>query len=192
MTKSFPGPFKNFSLESYPHDMEHQIEGLEFPKESIEGLQDYFCRPKTKEQIIYALMISGGNVKNAWLFSISRKYILKEALPEKGVITICGIQNIDGRPNPTQHGFLSLSDRAAEHYKVEKIEDLIGKKVQAFRRVRLPDGRYEWPNKMYLQKGILIELLCETKLMGAGAIIQCEDGTVSDTIRIDRICIDWD
>ena len=188
MTQSFPSPLKNYSLMSYPHDIEHQIKGLEFPEESIKGLQDYFCKPKAKEQIIYALMKSGGNVKEAWLFSIPIKYMLKEALPEKGVITIGGIQTMSGYAE----GPVLISDRAAEHYKVEKIEELIGKNVQVFRRFRFPDGRYEWPNKMYLQKGILRELLDETELMCAGAIIQCDDGSFSVPLRLDRICIDWD
>ena len=188
MTQSFPSPLKNLSLESYPHDMYHQIEGLEFPEESIKEIQEHFCKPKAREQIIYALMKSGGNVKEAWLFSKSRKYMLKEELPEKGAITIGGIHSLDGYAE----GPVLISDRAAEHYKVEKIEDLIGKNVQVVRRFRFPDGSYEWPNRMCLQKGSLMELLDETQWMGAGAILKFEDGTFSDSLRIDRICIDWD
>ena len=84
-----------------------------------------------------------------------------------------------------------ISDQAAEHYQVESLEHLIGRKVRIFRRFKTPSGHYEYPNRMYLQKGILMELKDTYSLSQATAIVLC-DGEASEPIKIERICIDWD
>ena len=190
MTDSHPIPYKNFSSASYPHDLEKQVEGLEFPEADIKTLERSFF--KSREQILFSLKEANGDVNEAKFFCVSKKYILKEELPEEGALSIIGIQSMDESKIFSETGIpVFISDQAAEHYQVESLEQMIGKKVRIFRRNRTAFGYIEYPNRMYLQEGILMELKDTYSLSQATATVFC-DGELSEPIKIERICIDWD
>ena len=87
---------------------------------------------------------------------------------------------------------IEISDIAAEHYGVEKLEDLIEKNVCVFRRFRDEHDEYEMPFKFYLQKATIVEFIRTFQLNMAEAVIRSEGETETEAVKIQRVCIDWE
>ena len=182
-------PIYNYSNISLPHDWKDKIINLNFPEEDI--FKVISQSKVSREKAIYSLMKSEGNCEYAFTYLEHIKYELKFAQPEKGIETIISIPSLDesrifcfsARP-------IILTTNAKKHYGVNKIEDMVGKNVSIFRRVKDEFGNYETPHVYHLQKGIIEKIKCPWRYDMADIVIQTED-KISQSINITRICIDW-
>ena len=119
------------------------------------------------------------------------KYNLKFPEPEKGIESIVSIPSMDecgvfcttARP-------VVLTTNAKEYYGVSKIEDMVGKNVGVFRRVKDELGNYETPYVYYLQKGTIDKIECPWRFDMATVVVRTGE-KLSEPIKIQRICIDW-
>ena len=186
-----------------------QYDKLSFPPITKEVMDEKSCLSTeidilekefgvTREKAIYALTVSRRNceeesdvLEQAKILCYSLKYDLKFKPPKEGIETIIGIQTMsecnifseNGRP-------LFLSKTASEHYGVSTLEEMIGKSILIFRRSKDEKGHYEFPYKYHLQKGKLIGIENIFCLNMANAKIETDSG--KETVRIERICIDWE
>ena len=83
-----------------------------------------------------------------------------------------------------------LTTNAKEYYGVSEIEDMVGKKVGVFRRVKDELGNYEIPYVYYLQKGTIDKIEFPWRFEMATVIIR-KGEKLSQPLKIERICIDW-
>jgi len=124
----------------------------------------------------------------------------ERAYPITDPIDKRGIQCIIGVPSMKESGIYSLngkpvilSNTASEHYGIEKLEDIIGKPVVVFRRKKDEGGNYITPTTYYLQKATIKKFNYLGRFdMAEADIIETSTGKETESLRIQRICIDWE
>ena len=73
------------------------------------------------------------------------------------------------------------------------MEDIIGKPVVVFRRKKDEGGNYITPTTYYLQKATIKKFNYLGRFdMAEADIIDTSTGEETESLRIQRICIDWE
>ena len=189
MSESLVIPIYNYSDCSLPCDWEEQITNTDYDEGSI---REVMSRGElSREKAIYALFKSDGNEEKAIDYWSCIKYNLKYPEPEKGIESIisipsmdeCGVFYTTARP-------VVLTTNAKEYYGVSKIEDMVGKEVGVFRRVKDELGNYETPHVYHLQKGTIDKIDFPWRFDMATVVVRTGK-KLSSPIKIERICIDW-
>jgi hypothetical protein len=152
----------------------------------------------SRSQAVKSLRKNSGDLINALMdFTIiqnERAYPITEPIDKRGIQCIIGvpsmkesgIYSLNGKP-------VILSNTTAEHYGIEKLEDIIGKPVVVFRRKKDEGGNYITPTTYYLQKATIKKFNYLGRFdMAEADIIETSTGEETESLRIQRICIDWE
>jgi hypothetical protein len=123
-------------------------------------------------------------------YTKDQNYTFKYDPPEKGLISIvtipslcdCNIFASNARP-------AILAKEAMEHYKVDDIEDMVGKDIYIVRRNKNEDGSYEEPYKFIWKKGTIVNLGGLYRFDSSFVNVKFHDGDYDEELRLTRACI---
>ena len=152
----------------------------------------------TRSQAVKALKKNNGDLINALMeFTItgfSKGYNITDPIDKRGIQCIIGVPSMDESGIYSLNGKpVILSMTASEHYCIEKMEDMVGKPVVVFRRKKDEEGKYVTPTTYYLQKATIKKFNCLGRFdMAEADIIETSTGEEKKSLRIQRICIDWE
>ena len=152
----------------------------------------------TRSQAVRALKKNNGDLVNALMeFTItgfSKGYNITDPIDKRGIQCIIGVPSMDESGIYSLNGKpVLLSMTASEHYGIEKLEDMVGKPVVVFRRKKDEEGKYLTPTTYYLQKATIKNFNCLGRFdMAEADIIDTSTGEEKKSLRIQRICIDWE
>ena len=193
-----PAPFINYANYcKFPEYIgEESPDETGIPQEDIEiVMAQATC---SRSQAVKSLRKNNGDLINSLMdFAIirnERAYPITDPIDKRGIQCIIGvpikesdIYSLDWLPNNI------LSNTAAEHYGIEKLEDIIGKPVVVFRRKKDKGGNYITPTTYYLQKATIKKFkYLERVEMAEADIIDTSTGEETKSLKIQRICIDWE
>jgi len=152
----------------------------------------------TRSQAVRALKKNKGDLINALMeFTItgfSKGYNITDQIDKRGIQCIIGVPDMD-ESGIYSHNMkpVILSVTASEHYDIEKLEDIVGKPVVVFRRKKDKEGKYVTPTTYYLKKATIKKFNCLGRFdMAEADIIETSTGEETKSVRIQRICIDWE
>ena len=152
----------------------------------------------TRSQAVISLRKNNGDFINAIMeFTItgfSKGYNITDSIDKRGIQCIIGVPSMDESGIYSLNGKpVLLSMTASEHYGIEKLEDMVGKPVVVFRRKKDEAGEYVTPTTYYLQKATIKKFNCLGRFdMAEADIIETSTGKETKSLRIQRICIDWE
>ena len=209
-----PAPFINYANYcKFPEYIgEESPDETGIPQEDIEiVMAQATC---SRSQAVKSLRKNNGDLINSLMdFAIirnERAYPITDPIDKRGIQCIIGvpikesdIYSLDWLPNnilsntAAEHYGIEknniLSNTAAEHYGIEKLEDIIGKPVVVFRRKKDKGGNYITPTTYYLQKATIKKFkYLERVEMAEADIIDTSTGEETKSLKIQRICIDWE